>query len=305
MDRFEDMRCFVQVADHGSVTRAAESMGIAPSAVSRRLKELELRLGVQLLARTTRRMSMTEAGQIFCDRARRILADVDEAEAEVSDASRVLAGQLRVAAPLTFGVQHLSPLVTDFIAANPDLMVDLDLSDRIVDLVGEGFDLAVRIGSLRDSTLVARKLCDVRMAVAASPGFLDRHGRPGRPEEMRDWPALGYTGSERPDIWRFTRPDGTDGSVQMTLRMRANNGTVLSSAAASGMGVVLQPSFILADALESGALETVLTDHTWPDIAIYAVYPQTRHLSAKARAFIDYLRERIGPRPTWEASLDR
>lgn len=305
MDRFEDMRCFVQVADLGSVTRAAEAMGIAPSAVSRRLKELELRLGVQLLARTTRRMSLTESGQTFCERARRILAEVDEAESEVSDASRMLAGQLRIAAPLTFGVAHLTPIITDFVQAHPALTVDVDLSDRIVDLVGEGFDLAVRIGALRDSSLVARKICDVRVAAAASPEFLDRHGRPERPEHMRDWPALAYVGSERADIWRFRRPDGSEGSVQLPVRMRANNGTVLRNAAAAGLGVVLQPSFILCEAVERGQLETVLTDHSWPDIAIYAVYPQTRHLSAKARSFIDFLRARIGPRPSWEAALDR
>ncbi|MDT8345185.1 MAG: LysR family transcriptional regulator [Thermohalobaculum sp.] len=305
MDRFEDMRCFVQVADQGSVTRAADAMGIAPSAVSRRLKELELRLGVQLLARTTRRMSLTEAGQTFCERARRILADVDEAESEVSDRSRMLAGQLRIAAPLTFGVAHLSPIITEFVSAHPEIAVDVDLSDRIVDLVGEGFDLAVRIGALRDSSLVARKICDVRVAVAAAPGFLDRHGRPARPEDMRDWPALAYVGSERADIWRFQRPDGTEGAVQMPVRMRANNGTVLRQAAAAGLGVVIQPSFILCEAVAAGQLEPILTDHRWPEIAIYAVYPQTRHLSAKARAFIDFLRARIGIRPVWEAALDR
>ncbi|MBK0399325.1 LysR family transcriptional regulator [Limibaculum sp. M0105] len=304
MDRFEDMRCFVQVADQGSVTRAAEALGIAPSAVSRRLKDLELRLGVQLMARTTRRMSLTEAGQIFCERARRILADVDEAESEVSDTSRMLAGQLRIAAPLTFGVAHLTPIITEFVSMHPELAVDVDMSDRIVDLVGEGFDLAVRIGSLRDSTLVARKICDVRVAVAAAPSFLDKHGRPTRPEDMRDWPALAYVGSERPDIWRFRRPDGGEGSVQLPVRMRANNGTVLLSAAAAGLGVVIQPSFILCEAVRSGQLETVLTDHAWPEIAIFAVYPQTRHLSAKARTFIDFLRARIGSRPSWEAMID-
>lgn len=304
MDRFEDMRCFVQVADHGSVTRAAESMGIAPSAVSRRLKELEIRLGVQLLARTTRRMNLTEAGQTFCARARRILADVEEAEAEVSDASRALAGSFRIAAPLTFGIGQLSPVIIDFAAAHPELKVDLDFSDRIVDLVGEGFDLAVRIGNLRDSSLIARKICDVRQAVAAAPSFLDRHGRPQTPEDMREWPALAYVGSERHDIWRFTRPDGSEGSVQMTVKMRANNGTALTRAAIAGLGVVREPTFILHEAVEAGDLELVLRDHCWQVIGIYAVYPETRHLSAKARAFIDFLRERIGSKPSWEAVLD-
>jgi len=304
MDRFEDMRCFVQVVDQGSVTRAARAMSIAPSAVSRRIKDLEGRLGVQLLARTTRRMSMTEHGQTFYDRCLRILADVEEAESEVADANRALAGSLRIAAPLSFGTAHLSALISAFVSRNPELLIDLDLSDRLVDLVGEGFDLAVRIGTLRDSSLIARKLCDIRTVVCAAPALIDRLGRPRTPEDLRDWPALCYTGSERMDIWRYKAPDGTPGSVQVTVRMRANNGTVLLDAAMAGLGVALQPSFIVSDALESGMLVPILHSYQWPELGIYAVYPQTRHLSARSRAFIDYLREMIGPNPPWERALD-
>lgn len=293
MDRFEDMRCFVHVVDHGSVTRAAETLAIAPSAVSRRIKELEGRLGVQLLARTTRRMKLTEAGQTFYDRALRILADVEEAEGEVSDASRALAGPLRVAAPLDFGTAHLAPLLNAFAAEHPALVLDLELSDRIADLVGEGFDLALRIGALRDSSLVARKLGEVGMAVVAAPQLLARLGHPARPEDVADWPALVYAGSERADIWRFVRPDGAEGSVQVAVRMRANNGGVLAEAAAEGLGVTLQPDFIVEPSLASGRLVRVLDDHDWPGLSLYAVYPQTRHLSLKARTFIDFLRARL------------
>ncbi|MEM7499839.1 MAG: LysR family transcriptional regulator [Pseudomonadota bacterium] len=293
MDRFEDMRCFIQVVDHGSVTRAAETMSIAPSAVSRRIKELEHRLGVQLLARTTRRMKLTDAGQTFYDRSLRILADVEEAEGEVSDASRALHGPLRLAAPLDFGTQHLAPILTEFVAEHQGLILDLDLSDRMTDLVGEGFDLALRIGALRDSSLIARKLGEISMHAVASPGFLRNRDAPSRPEDMLDWPALAYTGSERADIWRFRRPDGEDGSVQVAVRMRANNGTVLAKAAEAGLGITLQPAFVAAPGIDAGRLTEILPDHEWPTLNLYAVYPQTRHLSAKARALIDFLRLRF------------
>jgi DNA-binding transcriptional LysR family regulator len=294
LDRFEDMRCFVQVVDHGSVTRAAETMAIAPSAVSRRIKELEARLGVQLLARTTRRMKLTDAGRTFYDRAIRILADVEEAEGEVSDASRTLSGPLRVAAPLDFGTTHLAPLLCAFSVEHPGVVLDLELSDRHADLVGEGFDLALRIGSLRDSSLVARKLGDIAMTVVAAPALVERFGRPSSPEDLVAWPALGYSGSERADIWRFHRPGGeSEGSIQLDLRMRANNGSVLAGAAARGLGVALQPEFIVEDLIEAGALVRLLEDHHWPRLSLYAVYPQTRHLSLKARTFIDFLRARL------------
>jgi len=303
MDRFEDMRCFVHVAELQSVTRAAETLSLAPSAVSRRLKDLEERLGAQLLSRTTRRMSLTEAGQVFFRRARQILADIEEAESEVSDASHGLTGQLRLAAPLSFGLSHLSPVVCEFLATHPGLAVDLDLSDRQVDLVGEGFDLALRIGVLPDSTLIARRLCEVRMLACASPAFLDREGRPRAPDDLRRMPALCYAGSDRHDIWRFSLPDGGESGVQVRMRMRASNGDVLRDAAAAGLGVTLQPSFIVAEDLAEGRLELVLPAVRWTTVAIHLVYPETRHLSAKARAFIEHARRSFAPSPAWEEGL--
>jgi DNA-binding transcriptional LysR family regulator len=178
MDRFEDMRCFVQVVDRGGVTKAADAMRIAPSAVSRRIKELEARLGTQLLNRTTRRMRLTEAGRTFHARCRRILADLDEAEVEAADQHGLLKGSLRVAAPLTFGEAHLTPVIIDFMRAHPDVEIELEFSDRVVDLVAEGFELAIRIGRLRDSSLIARKLVDVRVVVCAAPALLAERGIP-------------------------------------------------------------------------------------------------------------------------------
>lgn len=304
MDRFEDMRCFVQVVDQGSVTGAARVLRLAPSAVSRRLRALEARLGTQLLARTTRRMRLTDAGRGFHARCRRILADLDEAEAEAADTQAALSGTLRGAAPLTFGVAHLTPILVEFMRAHPALEVDIDFSDRLVDLVAEGFEMAIRIGRLSDSSLIATRLAEVRLVPCAAPDLVARRGAPAHPDELRDWPALCYAGSERGDIWRWQAPDGAEGAVPMTVRMRANNGGVLRDAAIAGEGVILQPSFVVHRAVEAGELVPLLGAFEWPRIAIHTVYPETRHLSARARAFLELVRARIGRRPYWEAFLD-
>lgn len=304
MDRFEDLRAFVQTVESGSLTRAAETLQVATSAVSRRIKDLESRLGTQLLQRTTRQMRLTAAGETFHARAVAILQALEEAEAEAGCQSRTLTGPLRIAAPLSFGQSHLAPILIEFSQAHPGLELDIDFSDRVVDLVAEGQDLAVRIGQLRDSSLIARKLLDVRMAVAAAPAFWEKHGRPTRPEDLGPMPALCYTGSERVDSWRFTAPDGRSGTVPMTCAMRATNGDILRDAAIAGLGVIMQPSFLLHRDVAAGRLEAALTDHSWSTVAIHVVYPQTRHLSARARAFIDLLRTRLGSRPDWEAFLN-
>jgi DNA-binding transcriptional LysR family regulator len=304
MDRFEDLRAFVQAVESGSLTRAAETLQVATSAVSRRIKELEARLGTQLLQRTTRQMRLTAAGETFHARAVEILQALDEAETEAGCQSRTLTGPLRIAAPLSFGHSHLAPILVEFARAHPGLELDVDFSDRVVDLVAEGHDLAVRIGNLRDSTLVTRKLLEVRMVVAAAPDFWQRHGVPKQAPDLGRLPGLCYTGSERVDAWRYVEPQGASGVVRMKALMRSTNGGFLRDAAIAGLGVVLQPSFILHDAVRAGRLEPVLTDHRWPTVAIHVVYPQTRHLSARARAFIDALRSRLGPRPDWESFLE-
>ncbi|MEO0623304.1 MAG: LysR family transcriptional regulator [Pseudomonadota bacterium] len=304
MDRYEDMRCFVQVAELQSVTRAAEALSLAPSAVSRRIKDLESRLGAQLFSRTTRRMSLTEAGRVYFQSCQRILGDIEEAESAVSGVGGHISGQLRVAAPLSFGLSHLTPALCRFVEAHPELRVDLDLSDRMVDLVGEGFDLALRIGTLRDSSLIARKLCDVRMICCASPCFLAEHGTPERPTDLSTLPCLCYSGSERADIWRWRDEDGAEQSVQVPMRIRATNGDMMRDAAIAGLGMVLKPSFIVHQALAEGTLVPVLKTVDWVGVTIYLVYPETRHLAAKTRAFIDHMRSHIGPKPYWEADLD-
>lgn len=303
VDRFEDLRAFVQVVESGSLTNAAKALQVATSAVSRRVKELETRIGAQLLQRTTRKMRLTAAGETFHVRAVQILQALEEAENEAGDKSRSLSGPLRIAAPLSFGQSHLGPLLIEFAKANPGLDLDIDFSDRMVDLVAEGHDLAVRIGVLSDSSLIARKLADVRTVVCAAPSFWQTHGMPKTPSDLRSLPALCYTGSERLDTWRYETPEGDAGAVQVTSAMWSTNGDFLRDAAVAGQGVVLQPSFIVSKAICAGDLLPALTDCTWAGVTIYAVYPETRHLSARARAFIDFAREKIGPVPDWEDCL--
>lgn len=303
MDRFEDLRAFVQVVESGNLTKAADVLQVATSAVSRRVKDLEARLGTQLLQRTTRKMRLTAAGETFHARAVEILQALEEAEAQAGDHQRALTGPLRIAAPLSFGQRHLTPILIAFAEENPGLELDVDFSDRMVDLVAEGHDIAIRIGRLSDSSLIARRLTDVRMAVTAAPAFWDRHGRPETPEALLGLPAICYTGSERVDTWRCTTPDGTEHRLSMQVAMRASNGDFITAAGEAGLGVSLQPSFIVHEAVEAARLEPVLTECAWPQVTVHAVYPETRHLSARARAFIDFARARLGPEPAWERFL--
>ncbi|MEM7061176.1 MAG: LysR family transcriptional regulator [Pseudomonadota bacterium] len=303
MDRFEDLRAFVQVVESGTLTRAATRLDVATSAVSRRIKDLESRLGTQLLQRTTRQMRLTPSGERFHARASQILQALEEAEAEAGDQAKSLSGPLRIAAPLSFGQSHLTPILIDFAKDHPEVKLDVDFSDRMVDLIAEGHDLAIRIGNLADSSLIARKITDVRMLVCAAPEFWKNHGKPTQAEDLIGLPALCYTGSDRVDIWSYSSPEGHNGTLQMNVALKSTNGNFLCDAAIAGQGVVLQPSFIVHQATAAGQLECALTDHIWPVITVYAVYPETRHLSARARTFIDYARTRIGPVPAWEKEM--
>ena len=304
MDRFEDLRAFVKVVESGSLTRAAEAMNVATSAVSRRIKDLEGRLGTQLLHRTTRQMRLTAPGETFHTRAVEILSALEEAEAEAGDQTRTLSGPLRIAAPLSFGMSHLGPLLLEFSRAHPELELDIDLTDRFVDLVAEGYDLAVRIGNLSDSSYIARKLATIRHAVVASPAFWERYGVPESPADLSKLPAIGYTGGAQTDTWAYTAPNGKRSQVSLNVAIRSNNGEFMRDAALAGMGVALEPSFIVCREVDQGTLVPVLLDHEWPTATINVVYPETRHMAARARAFIDFLREKIDPNPPWESFLD-
>jgi len=304
MDRLEEMRTFVGVVEAGSITRAADRLGIAKSAVSRRLADLEQRLEAQLFRRTTRTLSLTDTGRSFYERCLRILADMEEAELAVSQEQATLRGRLRVAVPLSFGLGHLGPAIAEFMAVHPQLELDLDLNDRQVDLLAEGFDLAVRIAELQDSTLVARRLAPIRMVVCASPAYLARHGVPHTADALASHACLVYGNAPSPNLWRYTDPSGRKGSVQVRARLHANNGDCLRQAAEAGQGLVLSPSFIVYEAIEAGQLRPVLADHRWPTAHAYAVYPYTRHLSRRVRDFVDFLVERFAGVPYWDRCLN-
>lgn len=299
MDVLGAMNVFRTVADKGGFSTAAKQLGISKASVSKQVAALEDRLGARLLNRTTRQLSLTEVGQGYLDRIRQILDDVTETETAVSRHHAAPCGTIRVSAPMSFGLLHLSPALCDFMARYPDLSVDLTLNDRRVDLVEEGFDVALRIGALADSSLIARRIAPARLAVCATPAYWDAHGRPATPDDLVHHNACVYTIVDRPDVWSFIGPDGPQ-SVKVSGRLRANNGQVLRDAAVSGHAVILSPTFLVGPDLRTGRLERVLENYPAKEAGIFAVYPPGRHLSAKVRAFVDFLVERFGPEPAWD-----
>ncbi|MDX9765667.1 MAG: LysR family transcriptional regulator [Chiayiivirga sp.] len=300
MDRFDSLQTFVAVVEAGSFSAAAVRLDRAKSAVSRQLAALEAHLGVQLLNRTTRRLSFTEAGREFHERAQRILADLEEAELSVAAEQTALRGRLRLAAPLSFGVQHLAPALAEFLAQHPELVLDLDLDDRRINLVEEGFDLALRIGELPDSSLVARPLAPIRMQLCASPDYLRRHGTPRRPEDLAFHAGLVYGNVPEAQQWRLLDAAGKVHSVKVPARLRANNGDVLIRAAVDGLGVVVSPTFIAHRALAAGELVPLLPEYQAAGTMAYAVYPSRRHLPQRVRVLIDFLAQRFGDTPYWD-----
>lgn len=300
MDRFEELQTFVRVVEAGSITAAAERSGLAKSAVSRRIADLEARLGAQLVARTTRRLTVTEIGQAFYERCRRLIADLAEAESLVADTHGALGGTLRVATPVTFGMMHLAPVLTEFKQQHPGVTVDVDFSDRHVNLIEDGFDVAVRIGRLTDSSLIARRLCPIRLIACASPDYLAQHGTPETPADLADHKCLHYSLQPQGRQWHYTAPDGSEDQVPVHAHMVASNGEFLRDAAIAGEGIALQPSFIVYRAVASGELVPVLTDYRWPQIELHALYPPTRRLARRVRTFIDMLAARFPREPYWD-----
>lgn len=290
MDRFEEMRAFAAVVDAGSFVRAAEALALSKTAVSRLVAELEARLGVRLLHRTTRRLSLTAEGERFHARCRELLAGVDEAEAEVSAGALEAVGPLRLNVPVSFGLLHLAPLWPAFLQLHPRVTLDVTLSDRIVDLVDEGYDLAVRIARLPASTLVSRQLSSTRLVLCASPGYLARHGRPEHPEEIGRHAVIAYSLMASGDTWFFDGPQGPV-SVKVNPSMRSNSGDTCCAAALQDQGLVLQPDFIVGEMLREGRLVEVLPAYRSLELGIYAVYASRRQVPAKVRVLIDFLVE--------------
>lgn len=291
MIRSEEMQSFVQLVDAGSITRAAERMRIAKSSVSRHLAELETKLAVQLLKRTTRRMTLTAAGQQFYAASKRMLTELDEIEAAMTAVDSALSGRIRIAAPSVFGPRHLGPALIDFTALNPGVEFDIEFNDRQIDVIEEGFDLAIRIARLQDSRLIARRIARMTTLVAASPAYWQQYGKPKRPADLARHRCLHYTAG-RAANWSYRSARGKPGSVRVQSVLQANNGDFLVHAAVRGLGVIRQPHFMLSDALGSGLLEPVLTRFKWLDLTAYVVYPETRYLPGRVRALIDFLAAR-------------
>jgi DNA-binding transcriptional LysR family regulator len=296
MDGLQGMAIFAAVVEAKSFTEAARRLGLSKAAVSKQVSRLEERLGARLLNRTTRRLSLTEVGAAFYERCARIVAEAEEAELAVSRLTEIPRGTLRANVPVDFGVRYLAPLLPSFMAANPELRIDIGFNDRFVDLVDEGLDLAVRIGRLPDSSLIARKLAEARSVICAAPEYWNRHGRPSHPSELAHHNCFGYSYLATGNEWRLEGPEG-EVAVRVAGSLTANNGDVLRQAAVAGLGVVATPVFMACDDLRSGRLEPVLRDYAQPTRGIYAVYPHSRHLSAKVRAFVDYLADALDPAP--------
>lgn len=304
MSRLDEIETFLKIAHSGSISRAAAVLKIAKSAASRRLADLESRLGAQLFHRTTRRLSLTDAGAAFLEKAERILGDLEEAEAEVSEGHNALSGVLRVAAPLSFGLSELRCVIAGFACAHPKVIMDVDFSDRRVDLVGEGFDVAVRIGELQDSSLIARRLCPSHMVAVASPAYWEENGRPRHPRDLEALCCLRYSNLERPGVIPYWGPGGESGSITPPIRMLANNGDFLADVAAHGGGFLIEPTFLLYKHLRAGTLESVLTDYAWSHSHIHVVYPPARQRSARVRAFADAVIEKFRNNPYWDEGLN-
>ncbi|HUQ74673.1 MAG TPA: LysR family transcriptional regulator [Burkholderiales bacterium] len=301
MDRLAAMQVFAQVVESGSFARAAARLGLSTSAASRHIADLEGHLQTRLLNRTTRRVSLTESGRAFYERSVQLLGDLDEAEQEASSAAVVPRGTIRLTTSVNFGVRHVAPAIAEFLARYADVRFDVSLSDRVVDLVEEGFDLAIRVGVPGADNLVARKLGETRLVPCASPGYLERHAAPKTPEDLAKHNCFTYEYVTPRNVWRFRDRAGAERSVRVAGTLHSNNGDLLAEVAARGAGIVFEPAFIVGPEVRAGRLVPLLQEFVPPPIPIYAVYPSRKHLSAKVRRFVEFLIERFAQAQDWSA----
>lgn len=289
MDRLTEMEAFATVVDQGGFTDAAKKMGISKSAVSKHVSALEARLGARLLNRTTRRVSPTEIGLAYYDRARRVLNDAGEADALVTSMQTAPSGLLRISVATDFGVNHLSPVLGEFLQEYPNITVNMVLNNRYVELISEGFDMAIRIGELEDSTLRARKLADTTRKMIAAPSYFQQYGRPEKIDDLNEHKLLHYSNQANSAVWKITAPSGEKRQVRTAGWLTVNDGQSLLNACISGLGIAYLPAFLYADAMKKGLVEEAIPGLPLEVQGIYAVYPPGRFTQPKVRAFIDFL----------------
>ena len=292
MDRLKEMQTFTAVVDAGSFVKAAEELGMSKAAVSRYVADLETRLGVRLLHRTTRKLSLTEEGSVFNIRCRELLSGVEEAEAEVTSRAGAAQGLLRVNVPVTFGIQHLASLWGKFHTQHPQVRLDVTLSDRIVDVVEEGYDLAIRIAELPSSSLISKRLAKTRIVLCASPEYLATHGTPSHPAELNDHATIAYSYWSTKDAWLF---EGPEGPVNITIKpwVQTNNGDTCRAIALANQGIILHPTFLIGDDLAAGRLVEILPEYRSIELGIYAIYPTRKHIAPKVRALVNFLADQF------------
>jgi DNA-binding transcriptional LysR family regulator len=300
MDRLRAFEVFVTVVSRGSFTRAADALETSPANVTRYVNELEAHLGTRLLNRTSRKLSLTEGGETLYARCKSILDDVAETEGLVSAASVEPRGRLRINAPVSFGILHLAPLWPEFMRKYPEVELDVSLIDRVVDIVEEGYDLAIRISSAGSTSHAARKLATSRNILCASPAYLTRYGNPVAPADLFEHRCIGYSYAATGDEWQLMDSENKTHSVKVNCHMHTNNGDTARAAALAGQGVIWQPTFLIGSDLRAGKLVQVLPEYRLPDIDVLALYPSRRHLSAKIRAVIDFLVDAFGGVPPWD-----
>lgn len=296
MNKYQEMRVFSAVVEASSFVAAGHALGLSKAAVSRYVSDLEQRLGVRLMHRTTRKLSLTPEGEVFLVRCREILASIDASEAEISTHSMSVSGLLKVSVPVSFGIRHLAPLWHELLAQHPQMTLDVQLADRVIDLVDEGFDLAIRIGRLANSTLISRQIASTRMVLCAAPSYLKRRGYPKHPSELEHHDVLSYSLLSTGDQWVFEGPEGQVG-IKVRPRMWSNNGDSCVAASVQGAGIQLQPMFLIDQEIENRRLIEILPEFRAQDLGIYAVYPTRRFVLPKVRTTVDFLCKKLADAP--------
>ncbi|MDR3513725.1 MAG: LysR family transcriptional regulator [Caulobacteraceae bacterium] len=292
----EGLAIFAKVAEARSFAAAADELSLSKATVSKAVARLEQKLGARLFNRTSRRLALTDLGRGLVQRAQTMVAEAEAAEADAAAQSATPRGVVRLAAPMSFGLRKVAPILPDFLERYPEVSVDLHLSDALVDVIGDGFDVALRIGVLPDSSLRARQLCPVRRVVVGAPAYFQRRGRPTHPAHLADHACIGYAYLATPDVWRFFKADGEEAAVRPAGPMRTNNADAMMPALLAGLAIAVQPDFVVAEALASGALEAVMTDWSMRDGSLHLVTPPGEPRPARVEALVDFLARGLSAR---------